>query len=92
LERYQPFLTEAAKQKKQEQTDTGWVNGLYVQKAIGSALPKGAPYPEKPLQLYGEVEKPASDDDEEVYVFTDADRFWVFANTFNKQFEGKSKQ
>lgn len=59
------------------------MNGLYVSRAIGGALPKGKRYPDEPIRLYriqGE-----DDEEEEVKPMTDAERFAAFAMVFNKQ-------
>lgn len=60
----------------------GWVNGLYVSRAIGGVLPKGRKYPDTPIELYSFHE---AQDDEEVQPLTDVDRFAAFATMFNKQ-------
>lgn len=79
MERYLPFFTEQMSQRHKELSDTGWVNGLYVSKAIGSCFAKNAKYPEEPLELWV-----SGDISEETEAFTDADRFAGFAAIFNR--------
>ena len=85
LTRYQPFLIEKVRHEKEEISEVGWTNGLYVSRAISGVLPKGRKYPDTPIEIYA---KP--DEEEEAQPFTDVDRFKMFAETFNKQFELKS--
>lgn len=80
--RYLPFFTEQAKQRHKDMSDVGWVNGIYVGRAIGNCFPKGKKYPDEPLKLWGEGAV-----DETAEPFTDADRFAGFALMFNKRFE-----
>lgn len=61
-------------------SDVGWMNGLYVGRAIGCCFPKGRKYPDKPMELWG-VESTAEESEEP---FTDADRFAGFAAAFNR--------
>lgn len=83
LLRYQPYMHEWLKQHHAEDTETGWIYGVYVGRAIGSAFPKGRAYPNEPINFY-------LDNSESDQQFTDVDRFAAFAAVFNKQFENKS--
>lgn len=83
--RYQPYLSEWLKQSKHEESETGWVNGIYVTKAVAAVLAKQAKYPEEVIDLFGSSQSRSSD--EEAYVLTDADRFAGFAIQFNKSNE-----
>lgn len=71
---------------KNEQSEDGWVHGIYVQRAIGASFSKHGKYPDDYIRLYGE-ETTAIDEDGETYVLTDADRFFAFATMFNKAHE-----
>jgi len=86
LERYQPFMTATLKQRRENSSETGWTNGLYVAKAIGACMPKGKSYPSEPEKLWGNNEEI----NEEGEPFTDADRFGAFAMAFNAGFKKKS--
>lgn len=83
LTRYQPYLLERLKHEKGNASEVGWINGLYVSRAIGGVLPKGRKYPDTPIELYDFHED--QDDDDGAEPFTDADRFAMFAEMFNKQ-------
>lgn len=72
-----------------DQSEVGWINGLYIQRAIGSVLSKHGKYPDEPLTLYSTGK---TTDDEEAYVLTDADRFFGFATMFNKAHEKQFKE
>lgn len=82
MERYQPFFAEQMKQRRQEMSDQGWTNGLYVGRAIANCFPKGKKYPDEPLVLWSDGVA-----DEFAEPFTDADRFAGFVSMFNKRFE-----
>lgn len=82
MERYQPFFAEQMKQRHKDMSDAGWVNGLYVGRAIGNCFPKGKKYPDEPLELWSDGVV-----DETTEPFTDAERFAGFAAMFNKNFE-----
>lgn len=82
MERYLPFFKEQAKYRRENMSDIGWVNGLYVGRAIGSCFPKGKKYPDEPMELWSDG---ASDEYSEP--FTDADRFGAFAAAFNSKFD-----
>lgn len=79
IERYQPFLNERLKQKGESISEVGWVNGLYVSRAIDGVLPKGKRYPDTPIRIYGTLD----DDGEDVERFNDVDYFKAIAMTFN---------
>lgn len=85
--RYQPYLSEWLKQSKHEESETGWVNGIYVTKAVAAVLAKQAKYPEEVIDLFGNSQSRSGD--EEAYVLTDADRFAGFAIQFNKSNESR---
>lgn len=87
LLRYLPYMKAQRRNRQDEMSDIGWTNGLYVSRAIGSALSKRAKYPESPLQLYQ-----TNDPEEKKDGFTDADRFAAFATMFNKQFADRKKK
>lgn len=80
MERYLPFFKEQARQRLENISSVGWVNGIYVGRAINGCFAKNAKYPEEPMKLWtdGESAEEVSDP------FTDADRFAIFAATFNK--------
>ena len=86
LMRYQPYLTEWIKSNSDERSETGWINGIYIQRAIGASFSKHGKYPEDYIRLYS-PEETATDEDGETYVVTDADRFFAFATMFNKAHE-----
>lgn len=79
MERYLPFFKEQVKYRRENVSDTGWVNGMYIGRAINSCFAKNAKYPEEPMKLWGEISP-----EENSETFTDADRFAVFASAFNK--------
>lgn len=79
MERYLPFFREQMKCRRDNMSDSGWINGLYIGMAIGSCFSKNAKYPEEPLELWNDG---VSEEDSEP--FTDADRFAGFAAAFNK--------
>lgn len=83
MERYYPFFTEQLKQRHEDMSAVGWINGLYTGRAIGNCFPKGKKYPEEPLTLWGD----GHTTDEVAEQFTDADKFAGFASMFNKRFE-----
>lgn len=60
-----------------------WLIGRYVCESIATCFGKNHSYPDKP---FGRDEE----SDEDGYIFTDADRFRVFAMAYNKRFEPKS--
>lgn len=82
MERYLPFFREQMKYRRDNMSDSGWVNGLYVGRAISSCFLKNAKYPEEPLRPWND--ETLEEDSEH---FTDADRFAGFAAAFNRKFE-----
>ena len=80
MERYQPYFQEQLKQRREDISDAGWTNGLYVGRAIGSCFSKNTKYPDEPLKLWGTGEEVAVTSEP----FTDADRFAGFAAAFNR--------
>ena len=85
--RYQPYMIEWLKQKKNDSTENGWVNGVYVGRSIASCFPKGKSYPSEPIDFWG-IREP----EEDAEPLTDADRFGAFAAMFNKQYESKEQK
>lgn len=66
-------------EKRQENSHfNGWVYGQYVGAAIGAGFSKNSKYPSQPFYMMRD-----EFDDEEAYVMTDADRFSMFAMSFN---------
>lgn len=84
--RYQPFMNELIKQRELRADNQAWRSGSYVQAAIGSVLPRGKRYPDRPYLM----NKYDIDEDGEVYEITDAERFWAFAESFNQAKEIKA--
>lgn len=70
------------KYRRDNMSDSGWVNGLYVGRAISSCFSKNAKYPEEPLKLWND-----GANQEENEPFTDADRFGAFVAAFNSKFD-----
>lgn len=66
-------------------SEVGWVNGLYVSRAIGGVLPKGKRYPDVPIKIYDSGDDNPDGKDEKQEPFTDADNFAAFAAVFNKR-------
>lgn len=66
-------------------SEVGWTNGRYVALAIGTSFSKGKRYPNEPDVIFD-----MSHEHTEEHELTDADRFWAFAQAFNKQAESKS--
>ena len=79
MERYLPFFKEQVKHRREIMSDTGWVNGMYFGRALGSCFPKGSKYPKEPLVLWED-----GDSEQNPESFTDADRFAGFVEAFNK--------
>ena len=80
MERHMPFLIERYKQGKNGMSEVGWMNGHYVARAISACLSKNKSYPDEYIEFY-----PTEPEEE----FTDADRFWAFAQMFNVGAEKK---
>ena len=91
VQRYQPYMVEWLKQHKEEQSEVGWMNGMYVQRAVGTMLSKKAKYPDKPLKVYGDPE-PQTEEEAEAQAFSDAERFAAFAMVFNKNHKAKQPE
>ena len=64
-----------------------WVNGLYVQMAIGSCFSKNSKYPESPLGM-GKEEQPEK---KEIESSNKAGLFLTWALKYNENFENKHK-
>ena len=76
--RYQPFMSKQLEKRQEDFHLGGWVFGQYFASAIGANFSKRAKYPKEPyymMKMY--------DDEDEVHVLTDAERFAMFAATFN---------
>lgn len=84
-------MIEWMKEYKDEESEVGWVNGLYVQTAIGSVFSKNNKYPDKHYKIFGYDGEDLDEDAEEQYIPTDADRFFGFAIQFNKAHEKQFK-
>ena len=89
--RYQPYMNEWMKQNKHEESEVGWVNGLYVSKAVAAVVSKGAKYPEEAIDFFG-VGNESGSETEETPKISDADIFAGFAIQFNKANEGRFKK
>ena len=87
--RYQPFMTEWAKNYHYSRTEMGWITGRYVSHAVGANFSKSHRYPSMPEAFYdfGRAEEAPGEEK-----LTDFDRFKAFAMMFNKQFARKAKQ
>lgn len=64
-------------------SEVGWTNGRYVAIAIGTSFSKGKRYPNEPYEVFDMTREHTAEQQE----FTDADRFWAFAQAFNKRSE-----
>ena len=85
-----PYMDEWNKNHHDEESRNGWVNGLYVQRAVGSVLSRNGKYLDEPLTLYRVEGEEAVE--EETYTLTDADRFFGFATMFNKAHEKQFRE
>lgn len=83
LERHLPFLIERYKSDANKLSEIGWTNGQYVAIAIGTSFSKGKRYPNEPYEVFDMTREHTAEQQE----FTDADRFWAFAQAFNKRSE-----
>ena len=83
LERHLPFLIERYKSDANKLSEIGWTNGQYVAIAIGTSFSKGKRYPNEPYEVFDMTREHTAEQQE----FTDADRFWAFAQAFNKKSE-----
>ena len=81
LERHLPFLIERYKSDANKLSEIGWTNGQYVAIAIGTSFSKGKRYPNEPYEVFDMTREHTAEQQE----FTDADRFWAFAQAFNKK-------
>jgi hypothetical protein len=73
MERYQPYLLEMLKKRRDDISESGWANGIYVGRAIAVAFSKGKKYPDEPMRFYQVEEERVPD----------AERFRTFAIAFN---------
>lgn len=80
MERYQRFFAEQIKQKREEISEGGWINGIYIGRAIGGCFSKRGKYPNEPLKFWSNDQS----EKESKEAFTDADRFAGFAAAYNK--------
>lgn len=74
----QPFK-EAYEKKIQQEDYNAWIQGAYIEAAIGSALSKKVKYPEKPFSQVSSVKKEISPEEQ----------FLLWIDNFNKRFEEK---
>lgn len=74
----QPFR-EAYEKKIQQEDYHAWIQGAYIEAAIGSALSKKVKYPEKPFSQASSERKEISPEEQ----------FLLWIETFNKRFEEK---
>lgn len=86
VQRYQAFIEEAKKQDVNHTSQDGWIYGNYMAKAISACFSKNAKYPTEPTVFF-------PDEPEEEFKISDADRFWAFAQMFNKShFKDSAKE
>ena len=79
--RYQPFMAKRVEKTREDTHFDGWVYGQYIASSIGASFSKKAKYPSQPYYTM-EME---DEDDAEVYVLSDVERFKMFALTFNAE-------
>ena len=80
--RWQAYFNEWEKHYLDDVSRNEWIAGGYTQRAVAACFSKSAKYPSDPIKFYSE---PVPDEDgEEQHVFTDADRFFVFAQALNR--------
>lgn len=79
LMRYQPFLAKRREKLAEDTHFDGWVFGQYFSSAISANFSKHK-YPRKPFY---EMELDIEEQEQEVKPLTDADRFMMYALTFN---------
>lgn len=82
LIRWQAYFNEWERHHLDDVSRTEWIAGGYTQRAVAACFSKSAKYPSDPIKLYQEPVE--TDEEEEKHVFTDADRFFVFAQAMNK--------
>lgn len=81
MERYLPFFREKNKARIDDRSDTGWINGIYISRAIGASFSKKGKYPDSPIKFYDD---PVYDEDDiEMQTSFEIARFKSFANAFN---------
>lgn len=92
MERYLPYMEEWYFQRKEEMSEVGWTNGLYIGRAVGGCISKKSHYPDLPLEIYKRPEPEEDSIQEESQMCFDAQRFLAFATVYNKanekRFEG----
>lgn len=76
--RYQPFMSKRIEKTREDSHFDGWVFGQYIAASISANFNKRAKYPKKPYFMMQMEEE-----ETEVHVLTDAERFAMFAMTFN---------
>lgn len=79
--RYQPFMSKRMEKLREDTHFNGWVYGQYFGHSIGSSISRSAKYPSKPFYTMDMEEE----EDAEVYVLSDVERFKMFALTFNAE-------
>ena len=77
--RYQPFLAKRREKLAEDIHFDGWVSGQYISAAISANFSKHK-YPRKPFY---EMDLGIDEQEPEAKPLTDADRFMMFALTFN---------
>lgn len=88
LKPFQKAYSQRQKIKYEEMNYRAWINGLYVQNAIGSAFSKRGKYPDKPFRFNESInekvsgEKPKSKERVQME---------VIAMMWNKQFKDNQK-
>lgn len=82
LIRWQAYFNEWEKHYLDDVSRNEWIAGGYTQRAVAACFSRSAKYPSDPVKFYSDV--PAeTEEDEEQHVFTDADRFFLFAQALN---------
>lgn len=74
---YQTEYIRQQKEKAIKDNENAWLQGLYVTNAIGSCFGKNKKYPKQPLDLGLEPKE----------TLTDAEKFEMWANSFNQKFK-----
>ena len=75
--RYQPFMSKRLEKRQEDSHFDGWVFGQYIAASIGANFSKRTKYPKEPYFMM------RTEDDAEAHVLTDAERFAMWAMSFN---------
>lgn len=78
--RYQPFMSKRLEKMQEDTHFDGWVFGQYIAASIGASFSKRSKYPKKPYYMMQ-----TEDEGTEAHVLTDAERFSMFAMSFNAE-------